>query len=107
MHGCVSHTICCPPICCPPICCPPQYCVRDYYTQRIIPVIHPVVNINRQNIVDVPRHYYQPMTTNVVVDPSSQGYQGYQGGHQGYQGGYQGNSGCGTCGTHSNRLFFR
>ncbi|HWQ71285.1 MAG TPA: spore coat protein D [Desulfitobacteriaceae bacterium] len=106
MNGCVGHTICCPPICCPP-----QYCVRDFYTQRIIPVIHPVVTINRQNIVNVPQHYYQPTSRNVVVDPGYQGSQGYQD-YQGYQGyqdcqGYQGHSGCGTCGSHSNRLFFR
>ncbi|GAB6154234.1 hypothetical protein JCM17380_29840 [Desulfosporosinus burensis] len=62
MYGCVGK----------PICCPPQYCVRDYYTQRIVPVIHPIVNINRQNIIDVPQHYYQTITRNVVVD---QGYQ--------------------------------
>ena len=64
MYGCVK-----------PICCPPQYCVRDYYTQRMVPVIHPIVNINRQNIIDVPQHYYQQTTRNVVVD---QGFQGVQ-----------------------------
>ena len=51
-----------------PICCPPQYCVRDYCTPRMVPVIHPIVTINRQNIVDVPQHYYQPITRNVVVN---------------------------------------
>ncbi|HBW34300.1 spore coat protein D [Desulfosporosinus sp. BICA1-9] len=76
MYGCVGK----------PICCPPQYCVRDYYTQRIVPVIHPIVNINRQNIVDVPQHYYQTTTRNVVVDQGFQadfgrfGYTGYTGG---------------------------
>ena len=80
MYGCVGK----------PICCPPEYCVRDYYTQRIVPVIHPIVNINRQNIVDVPQHYYQTMTRNVVVD---QGLQANQG-NFGYAG-------------YSNRLFFR
>lgn len=76
MYGCVGK----------PICCPPQYCVRDYYTQRIVPVIHPIVNINRQNIVDVPQHYYQTTTRNVIVD---QGFQGDFGrfGYPGYTGG--------------------
>jgi spore coat protein D len=84
MYGCVGN----------PICCPPEYCVRDYYTQRIIPVIHPVVNINRQNIVDVPQHYYQPTTRNVVVNQGFSGGQGYPGsfGNQGNFG-YPGYSG--------------
>ena len=58
--------------CVKPICCPPQYCVQDYYTQRFVPVIHPIVTINRQNIIDVPQHYYQQTTQNVVVN---QGFQ--------------------------------
>ena len=70
--------------CVKPICCPPEYCVRDYYTQRAVPVIHPIVTINRQNIIDVPQHYYQHVTRNVVVNPGypGQGFPGYQG--QGY-----------------------
>ena len=85
MHGCVGK----------PVCCPPEYCVRDFYTQRIIPVIHPIENINRQNIVDVPQHYYQTTTRNVVADQGFQGYQASQGnrGNFGYAG-------------FSNRLFF-
>jgi len=59
--------------CVKPICCPPQYCVQDYYAQRFVPVIHPIVTINRQNIIDVPQHYYQQTTQNVVVN---QGFQG-------------------------------
>ena len=67
MYGCVGR----------PICCPPQYCVQDYFTQRVIPVIHPIVTVNRQNIVDVPQHYYQPMTKNVVVDRGYAAQAGY------------------------------
>lgn len=52
-----------------PIVCPPQYVVRDYCTPQVVPVIHPVVNVNRQHIVQVPQHYVQPSTTNVVVPP--------------------------------------
>lgn len=58
---------------CGPIICPPRYVVRDYYTPRIVPHIHPIVNINRQNIVYVPRHIYSQTTRNIVVDP---GYRG-------------------------------
>ncbi len=83
MHGCVK-----------PICCPPQYCVQDSYTQRFVPVIHPIVVINRQNVIDVPQHYYQQTERNVVVN---QGFQG-QGQGQG-QAGVQANQGF------SNRLF--
>ncbi len=58
---------------CRPVVCPPQYCVQDYYTYREVPVIHPVVLVNRQNIVNVPRHIYQPITRNMVVDPGCPG----------------------------------
>ena len=58
--------------CVRPICCPPQYCVRDHYAQRFIPVIQPIVTINRQNIIDVPQVQYQQITRNVVVN---QGFQ--------------------------------
>ncbi|TGE33770.1 spore coat protein D [Desulfosporosinus sp. Sb-LF] len=64
---------------CRPICCPPQYIVQDYYTQRLVPVIHPIVNIRRQNIVDVPQHIYQQTTRNVVVDRGFQANPGYVG----------------------------
>lgn len=71
MYGCVSQ----------PICCPPVYCVRDYYTPRIVPVIHPVVNVNRQNIVNVPQHYYTQTTTNVMGSQGFQGFPGYNPGN--------------------------
>jgi hypothetical protein len=58
---------------CPPIVCDPQYVVRDCYIPREVPVVHPVVNVNRHIIVNVPKHYYQPITRNVVVDPGCPG----------------------------------
>lgn len=82
MYGCVK-----------PICCPPVYCVEDYYTQRSVPVVHPVVIIKRQNVIDVPQHYYQQTTRNVVVN------QGFQAQGQALPG-PQANRG------RSNRLFF-
>ena len=84
MHRCVK-----------PICCPPQYRLEDYYTQRVVPVIHPIVNIRRQNIIDVPQHFVQQTTRNVVVE------QGFQG--QGFLG--QDVQGQGATGFR-NRLFF-
>jgi hypothetical protein len=54
---------------CPPIVCDPRYVVRDCYVPREVPVVHPIVNVNRHVIVNVPKHYYQPITKNVVVDP--------------------------------------
>lgn len=59
-----------------PIVCPAQYVVRDYYTPQYVPVIHPVVTVNRQNVVNVPQHYVQPVTTNVVVPAQGLGVQG-------------------------------
>ncbi|OMP66356.1 hypothetical protein BTO28_12915 [Domibacillus epiphyticus] len=52
-----------------PVVCPPRCVVRDYYTPRVVPYIHPIVNVNRQHIVNVPRHIYRPITRNVIVDP--------------------------------------
>ncbi len=52
-----------------PIICPPKCVFHDSYIKREVPVIHPIVNVNRQHIVNVPRHIYQPVTRNVVVDP--------------------------------------
>ncbi len=54
---------------CGPIQCPPQYVVRDCYVPRVVPYVHPVVIVNRQNIVNVPHHIYQPVVQNVVNDP--------------------------------------
>ncbi|MCP3763035.1 hypothetical protein NLX67_11620 [Domibacillus sp. A3M-37] len=52
-----------------PIVCPPRCVVHNTYIKREVPVIHPIININRQHIVNVPRHMYQPITRNEVVDP--------------------------------------
>ncbi len=52
-----------------PVFCPPQHIVRDFFTPRIVPFVHPIEVINRQNIVNVPRHIFQPIERNVVVDP--------------------------------------
>lgn len=49
-----------------PIVCPTQYRFHDEFTQREVPVIHPIVNVNRQNIVDVPVHYFSETTENVM-----------------------------------------
>ncbi|MBB3853984.1 hypothetical protein BV455_00561 [Parageobacillus caldoxylosilyticus] len=55
---------------CPrPVICPPRFVVRDCFIPRVVPFIHPVVHINRHNIVNVPRHIFRPITRNVVVDP--------------------------------------
>lgn len=52
-----------------PIYCDPQYVVHDTFTPRFIPVVHPVIHVNRQNIVNVPRHMTQHSEQNEVVDP--------------------------------------
>ncbi|EHQ87900.1 hypothetical protein [Desulfosporosinus youngiae] len=85
---------------CRPICCPPQYRVQDFYAQRFIPVIHPIVTINRQNIVDVPQHIFQQTSRNVVVN---QGFQPQPAQGRGFLGQGQGMFGNQAFG---NRLFF-
>lgn len=56
-----------------PVVCPTQYQFNDCFVEREVPVIHPVVTVNRKHIVDVPRHYYTHATENVVVDPGDPG----------------------------------
>ncbi|WP_206832532.1 hypothetical protein [Alicyclobacillus fructus] len=58
---------------CPPIVCPPIYEYHDCYICREVPVIQPVVRVNRQFIVNVPRYVVQPETKNVTVDPGCPG----------------------------------
>lgn len=52
-----------------PVICPPQYRYHDQFTPRPVPVIHPIVNVNRQHIVDVPEHFYTETTENVMGAP--------------------------------------
>lgn len=52
-----------------PIVCPPEYCYHDEFMPREVPVIHPIVNVNRQHYVDYPRHYYTETTENVMGAP--------------------------------------
>ncbi|SFU34826.1 hypothetical protein [Alicyclobacillus macrosporangiidus] len=66
---------------CPPIVCDPQYVIRDRYVPREVPVIHPVVTVNRHVIVNVPRHYVQRMSKHVVVDPGCPGKGCHRYGH--------------------------
>lgn len=52
-----------------PIYCDPQYIVHDTYVPRYIPVIHPIVHVNRKNIVNVPEHIYQESSQETTIDP--------------------------------------
>ncbi|RYM06515.1 spore coat protein D [Sporolactobacillus sp. THM7-7] len=56
-----------------PIYCDPQYVVHDSFVPRFVPVVHPVIHVNRQNVVNVPRHIFEPQFRNEVIDP---GYPG-------------------------------
>ncbi|HSO58326.1 MAG TPA: hypothetical protein VLQ66_08825, partial [Paenisporosarcina sp.] len=42
-----------------PIVCPPLCRYTDSYVKREVPYIQPLINVNRQHIVDVPRTYYR------------------------------------------------
>lgn len=58
---------------CPPIVCDPQYVFHDCYVPREVPVIHPIIHVQRHHIVNIPKHYYQSSTKNTVVDPGCPG----------------------------------
>ena len=67
-----------------PIVCPTQYRCHDQFIPREVPVIHPIVNVNRQHFVDVPRHYWTETTENVMgaTLPANPGFgPEYGGGH--------------------------
>ncbi|WP_153732571.1 spore coat protein D [Sporosarcina obsidiansis] len=49
-----------------PIVCPTQYRYNDCFTTQEIPYIHPIVNVNRHNVVGVPQHYYTESTQDVM-----------------------------------------
>lgn len=51
-----------------PIHCPPRYVVHDRFVRRPQPIIHPVVHVNRLNVVDVPEHIYRPVMRNEIVE---------------------------------------
>ena len=42
-----------------PIVCPPEYRFHDEFMPREVPIIHPIVNVNRHHYVDIPKHYYR------------------------------------------------
>ncbi|MFS0821805.1 spore coat protein D [Bacillus sp. 1P02SD] len=45
----------------------PVYNVRNEFVKRVHPVIHPVVEVNRINVLDVPRHIIKPIRKTEVV----------------------------------------
>ena len=49
-----------------PIVCPPEFRCHDEFMPREVPVIHPIVNVNRHHFVDIPRHYYPETTVDVM-----------------------------------------
>lgn len=57
-----------------PIVCPPLCRYTDSYVKREVPYIQPLINVNRQHIVDVPRTYYREINQTVVVPPTRMPY---------------------------------
>ena len=57
-----------------PIVCPPSSSntVTGGFTK--VPYIQPLINVNRQHIVDVPRTYYREINQTVVVPPTRMPY---------------------------------
>jgi hypothetical protein len=52
-----------------PIVCPPEYRCHDEFIPREVPVIHPIVNVNRHHYVDIPKHYYEETSVDVMGAP--------------------------------------
>ncbi|MFJ7935217.1 hypothetical protein [Sporosarcina sp. NPDC096371] len=74
-----------------PIVCPPQYRCHDSFVRQEVPVIQPIVNVNRVHNVIVPRRYVTETTRNVqgsTVFPA--GGQQFGGGYGPQMGGYGG-----------------
>lgn len=55
-----------------PIVCPPQYRCHDSFVPRMQPVIHPIVNVNREHVVNVPQHFFTQTNENVIMNQGSQ-----------------------------------
>ena len=53
---------------CAPMITAPQYVIHDCFIAREVPVVHPVIHVNRYHIVNIPTHYYQHSLQNVFVD---------------------------------------
>ncbi|MFC5590188.1 hypothetical protein ACFPRA_14885 [Sporosarcina soli] len=48
-----------------PVVCPTQYRFHNEFVPQEVPFIHPIVNVNRINTVQFPRHFYTETTQNV------------------------------------------
>ena len=51
-----------------PIICPPRYVESNRFVPREVPFIHPIINVNRTHIVNVPRHIFREFTRNEVIE---------------------------------------
>ncbi|GIN61656.1 hypothetical protein J27TS8_16490 [Robertmurraya siralis] len=47
--------------------CPPRIHVRNEFVTRVHPIIHPVIHVNRINVIDVPKHIIKPIRRTEVV----------------------------------------
>lgn len=59
-----------------PVVCPTQYRFHNQFVPQEVPFIHPIVNVNRVNTVQIPRHYYTETTETVMGEtlPARPGY---------------------------------
>lgn len=49
--------------------CEPRYVYKDTYVERNVTYVHPIIQVNRKHVVNVPRHVYQRYEQNMTVDP--------------------------------------
>ncbi|HJF30296.1 MAG TPA: hypothetical protein K8V56_00780 [Sporosarcina psychrophila] len=75
-----------------PVVCPTQYRCHDQFVPREVPFIHPIVNVNRVNTVEIPRHYFTETTRNVMGETlqAQPGFGPGMGGYGPQQGGFGG-----------------
>lgn len=59
---------------CQPVVHKPKYVIHDCYVPREVCHIHPVIHVNKYNIVNVPKHVYPQTVKNIVVDPGCPGH---------------------------------
>ncbi|MCG3087877.1 hypothetical protein [Sporosarcina cyprini] len=62
---------CCPNSQVQPVVCPTQYRYHDTFIPQEVPYIHPIVNVNRQHMVEIPRHYVAVTNETVMGAPTT------------------------------------
>ncbi|MDM5338204.1 hypothetical protein QUF84_13335 [Fictibacillus enclensis] len=49
--------------------CDPKVIIHDTYKEREVTFVHPIIKVNREHIVNVPKHVYEKKEVHEVIDP--------------------------------------